>query len=119
MSHSDGDADLRVLKQLGYSKFKIISQVSRSQPIAFLKSLNFRLGKPFKLLVRLDRRLRGTAKEGDWYFPFRSSGPFGQLTPGPWRDYQTTLTLWQRLHDLDAKYSAGGLGDWYDVHVAL
>src|ERR1700676_1365554 len=64
MSHSDGSTDLHLLKHLGYRKFKIISQVSRSQPLTALAELSFRLGRRSReLLVRLDRQLRGPPTE--------------------------------------------------------
>ncbi|GAC1347476.1 MAG: hypothetical protein NVSMB18_32550 [Acetobacteraceae bacterium] len=119
MSHSEGDTDLELLRGLGYGKFKIVSQVTRTQPFLPLTGVNFRLPpRPREVMIRLDRKLRGATTEGDWYFPFGCSGPFGQHTPGPWRDYASVRATWQRLHDLDVRHAGAGLGDWYDIHAA-
>lgn len=119
MSHHDGDRDLTLLRELGYDKFKIISQVTRTQPLHLLSMANFWLsGRAREFLMQSDRKWRGVSSKAGWHFPFGSSGPFGEDTPGRWNSYEATLRSWRRLHDLDARHKAGGLGDWYDIHAA-
>jgi len=33
-------------------------------------------------------------------------------------DARRALERWKFLHDLDSRYAAKGLGDWFDVHAA-
>jgi hypothetical protein len=35
-----------------------------------------------------------------------------------WHDANWALRRWKFLHDLDRRYAAKGLGDWFDIHAA-
>jgi hypothetical protein len=106
----------RRLKELGYRKFKVVSQVTRAQPMLAVTEPNFRLPRRArKLVTRVDWRLRGNYAEGGWRFPYFSSGPSGERTAEQWHDSETALATWNRLHDLDLKHHTGGMGseDWH------
>jgi FkbM family methyltransferase len=120
MPHSDADVDFHLLKHLGYKRFKIVSQVSRAQPTRTLTRIA--ATSPVRLrdtLLTVERRVRGKGRDGDWVFPFGSSGPFGEETPGPWRNVEDALALWRHLKNVDEQHGLGGLGDWYDIHAAV
>ena len=88
MAHKDALEDFKLLRHLGFSKFKIISQVTRSQASPLLMNLAYWLPWRVAILVReADRRLRGVNRLGGWRFEQNSSGPFGEDTPGAWESY--------------------------------
>jgi FkbM family methyltransferase len=120
MPHSDADVDLEILRSLGYTRFKVVSQVSRAQPVKFLSQAAAALPAGGRdLLLRLDRRLRGKYRAETWIFPFGSSGAFGEDTPGPWRSSTYVLETWRYLKEIDRDYGLRGMGDWHDIHAAL
>jgi FkbM family methyltransferase len=119
MTHDDGDIDINLLHDLGYGKFKIISQVTRAQPSRLLRSLAFRMpSNAVKLMRRGERKFLGRSRTDGWIFPWGSSGPFAEDTPGPWRTRSEVLGLWRYLRDLDVRSGSHGLGEWYDIHAS-
>jgi FkbM family methyltransferase len=118
MSHSHGDQDIALLRDLGYTQFKLFSQVTRAQPYRLTTWLGYALpAKASGLLRRVVKRLLGGRKHGDWMFAYGSSGDFGPDTPGPWHDVDWALARWRFLHDIDKRHASGGLGEWFDVHA--
>jgi FkbM family methyltransferase len=118
MSPADAGEDLGLLKALGYTKFKIVGQAARSQPLPWVTSLVYRLPWRLAKLVRdANRRLRGVRSVAGWRFGVNSSGPFAEDTPGPWRTYASALRLWRFLRDIDLRLDARGLHDWFDIHA--
>lgn len=118
MSHEDAGVDIALMHELGYRRFKIVSQTTRSQPRPALATLNGWL--PYSLSERfraLDRRFRGVDGDGPWRFPPGSSGSFGDDIPGPWHDADATTRLWRHLRAVDARRRPGFGNDWYDVHA--
>jgi FkbM family methyltransferase len=117
---TSGDG-IELLYELGYRKFKIISQVTWTQPLPIISRYEYALGKTAqRYLHRIDRRLRGVRYDGAWKFPFGSSGTFGERTSGPWRSRQSVLRQWQMLRDADARFAANGVGgNWHDIHASL
>lgn len=119
MAHSDGIVDLERLRELSYARFKIISQTSFAQPKPLLRRLTSQFNPAQgSRLLRLERLAAGVTKIGDWSFRYGSSGPFGEMTAGPWRTFDEAAELWHFLHTLDHRNNAGGIGDWYDIHAA-
>ena len=119
MSHRSGDKDIELLRELGYRRFKIVSQATLAQPNSLLTTLGYAL--PTRLGAILQRKLRslvGVDRVGSWVFKVGSSGPFAEDTPGSWHDVQWAQRRWKFLHNLDRRYAAKGLGDWFDVHAA-
>jgi FkbM family methyltransferase len=107
---ADQFKELRLLKALGYRRFKIVDQmvVIRQQP-------------------------PNPALEGVYVnhqFEFDASGLFGEETPGPWLSYGAAMArnaaivaqskgfgLWRRIPGLNKLKTSWG--SWYDFHAAL
>jgi len=118
MSHPGAGADLDLLLRLGYDKFKVISQRTRTQPTRLEAWLGYALSPKWSKRLRLRIRERlGTHSIGNWRFASNSSGPFAEETPGRWRSFDATVRMWRFLRDLDIRYTEKGLGDWYDIHA--
>jgi FkbM family methyltransferase len=119
MNHASGDQDIELLRDLGYTRFKIVSQVTLHQSNPLLTYLGYALPKRLgRVVQRTARKLFGVERVGDWEFKHGSSGAFAEDTPGPWHDANWALRRWRFLHDLDRRFAAKGLGDWFDVHAA-
>ncbi len=119
LNHRSGDKDIELLRDLGYQRFKIVSQVTLAQPNKLITTLGYAL--PIRWARLLQRRVRstfGVERVGSWNFKFGSSGAFAEDTPGKWHDVKWALQRWKFLHDLDSRYSAKGLGDWFDIHAS-
>jgi FkbM family methyltransferase len=107
---ADQFKELRLLKALGYRRFKIVDQmvVIRQQP-------------------------PNPALEGVYVnhqFEFDASGLFGEETPGPWLSYGAAMArnaaivaqskgfgLWRRIPGANRLRTSWG--SWYDFHAAL
>jgi FkbM family methyltransferase len=108
-----GVDQLRALRDLGYTRFKIIRQTDflpvlgppYSRP-ELLNSLYFR-GKK-KLLNKLGR----------WnQFPVGTSGPFGDATPGGWVAWHEMARRWRDYCELWMRDDVDPLGVWFDFHA--
>jgi FkbM family methyltransferase len=118
MNHGDGDNDINTLKNKGYKQFKIISQVTRANPIILLSWLSHGATPRNRIRIQhYDRLFRGKTKDGQWAFPQNSSGAFGEDTPGRWLSYSQCLSAWKQLHAMDAFFLHGGSAEWFDVHA--
>src|SRR5262249_18527753 len=113
MAHSSADEDLRLLRDLGYTKFKVISQVTRAPAIWPLTGLGYR----FPLARRVASKLFAVRQVDGWIFSGNSSGPFGEDTPGSWHSHKRANRLWRYLRDVDGRHAARGLGEWFDIHA--
>jgi FkbM family methyltransferase len=112
-------ADVELLLELGYSRFKIISQTTHAQPRPIAATVNGALPTNLSsLLRRVERKLRGRGSDGSWTYPPGSSGAFGEYTAGPWHDAEATLALCRHLHKLEGRRRQGPVPDWYDIHAA-
>jgi FkbM family methyltransferase len=118
MAHDSGDESLQLLSELGYNRFKIISQSTWSQPTRLLWQIAFKLGRlGLRALFRFEKIRRGYGRLGGWRFPRGSSGPFGKDTQGRWHELDETLSTWRFLRDIDERNNMRGIGDWYDIHA--
>jgi FkbM family methyltransferase len=122
MSHAVGDRQLAKMAALGYSRFKIVSQVTFGPAVPALESLirraPWRLRHAAQSLKQLEVRTLGKGQDDAWTFRRGSSGSFGEATPGRWLSYAKALTVWRSLHRLDSRLNARGFGgDWYDIHA--
>jgi FkbM family methyltransferase len=102
------------LDDLGYTRFKLISQVTYRQPSSSWLMLKAAL--PMKLSARLtslDGATRRLTSEAGWVFEDESSGPFGPDTLGSWLDTGDARRL------IGAIQRNRDLSDWYDVHAAV
>ncbi|WP_369726503.1 FkbM family methyltransferase [Bradyrhizobium sp. LLZ17] len=119
MSHPDADDDLELLRKLGYTRYKIVSQVTRAQPIPLLMTMGYRLPTFFNRALRYStRKAFGVGTKDGWRFQLGSSGPFGEDTPGSWHPYDHVRRTWEALRDIDARFGTRGLAEWFDIHAA-
>lgn len=113
-----GEDDLRHLASLGYTHFKIVSQVTRTQPLPALMSLAcampYRVGDAIR---RWQRNWLGVTQKDGWSFGPHSAGPFGEETPGGWRDEKSARELARFLKNIEARREAKGFHDWFDIHA--
>jgi FkbM family methyltransferase len=120
MAFEHAGVDIGMLLDMGYRRFKIVSQSARSQPLPLLATVNGWLPKSLSKGFRgLDRELRGKRRDGDWRFPRGSSGPFGDDIPGPWRGHDEVIRLWGHLRKVAEQSRPGGGSDWYDIHATV
>jgi len=118
MSHRRGDEDIELLSGLGYTRFKIVSQVTRAPPYRLTTWLGYSLPAGRSARVRnAVKRLFGIPKVGEWTFARGSSGVMGPETAGGWHNKEWALKRWRFLHDVDKKFSMRGLGEWFDIHA--
>jgi FkbM family methyltransferase len=109
-----GVDQLRALRDLGYTRFKIIRQTDFLPVLGppwstseLLNSLYFRGRK--KMLIKL----------GQWKpFPMGTSGPFGHATPGNWVAWHEMARRWRDYCELWLRDDDDPLGVWFDFHAA-
>jgi FkbM family methyltransferase len=110
---SDGEREIRRLSELGYTKFKIVSQLSlRQLPLPLVR---FKARFPFAvrhLIERAQPRLWRNRADGNWRFPAGSSGPLAAESRGRWLSAEEASEL---NHMFEA---ASGHLDWQDIHAA-
>ena len=111
----DGDEQLRLLREKGYSQFKVISQRSFRQPSPRL----LRIGRLLPSIARrglaaVGGHLRRYEPSSTWRFRGGSSGPFGERSHGSWRSFDEALETC-RLIDRGGTH----LFDWHDIHARL
>jgi FkbM family methyltransferase len=104
--------ELRLLKELGYTGFKILSQF-HFLPVEFpptheqrrfetaarlAKSQNFFVRAARRLGMRnlLDREIARYRVCSEWTFPMGSSGPLSEETKGKWQSYDQILETFAR-----------------------
>ncbi|MGY3499931.1 FkbM family methyltransferase [Bradyrhizobium sp. USDA 4471] len=117
MSHTIGDRDIATLRDLGYNRFKIISQSNFAPANVLLDKFARSLPKMVTWRVRrLEGKFLGRLSDGSWNFRMGSSGPFGDELPGSWHSYEDTVKTWKALHDLDKRHFGG---NWFDVHAGV
>ena len=107
---SDQLKELKLLKSLGYARFKIVDQkmVMHQQP-----------PKPAREGIYLNHQ-----------FEFDATGLFGDESPGPWLSYGAAIArnaaivsqskgfgLWRRIPGINRLRTSWG--SWYDFHAAL
>lgn len=109
-----GDRHIECLKELGYTRFKILSQRTFRRPNRAIAELKTRM--PLRLsrrVTNIEERLTRCSSDGVWQFSQYCSGPFGHETCGTWRTVAEALALQRELE----RRPDGA--DWYDVHAAL
>ena len=118
-SHGDGHVDLSALHDLGYTRFKIISQQTFAQPNRLASRFASWLPARRYQFFRAEQRVRGVVSLHGWTFPGGSSGPFAEDTSGSWRSYEDTLSIWRFVSQLNDITKADGQAvDWHDIHAA-
>lgn len=104
---------LDVLKDKGYTKFKMIHQGNGFKPI----NLNQEAKKGFAkyLVVKNGLNLR-LQKVIPFQYPFGSSGPFAEQTIGPWKTYEEVKDLYEGFYQNEKKTPLN-LISWFDFHA--
>lgn len=102
---------LTVMKEKGYTKFKLINQLDGFHPynIGWEKSTLRVLRN--KVRWRIIKMLGNKTKH-----PVGSSGPFGEETEGEWLTYDELVAQYKSFYSRDAKGSPLNLHSWYDFH---
>lgn len=106
----EAEGQIRRMTELGYTGFKIISQLTLRQPK--MAALRFKKTLPALaqwLVTGAESRLFRNRSESGWRFPRGSSGPFGEDLPGDWLSAEQAIALSRGL--------AGVLYDWCDIHA--
>ena len=127
---------LFALRQLGYTRFKLILQNDHSQlavdPFSAREWIKRglrdypRLYRAASGLVSAPRRLAAghwrpgpsSPNNGRQQYPSGSSGPFGEETDGPWRTLDEVAYTWVAFQLGHSVHGTPGLHLWNDVHVA-
>lgn len=106
------EPQVRRLQELGYTRFKLISQTTFRQPGTAITALKTRIpASVARLITRAEARLARFQPEPGWRFRYGSSGPFGEDTHGPWRTADQVLAL-------DRLLEAGDhFAEWCDIHA--
>jgi FkbM family methyltransferase len=130
---------LTQLRDLGYTSVKCISQLHflpvewPAHPLQVSCERDLRLLRTQSPLIRvlrglglrwwLMRRLAGTRRLGGWTFPFGSSGPFGEDTPGRWQSFDEMERTFRRCLDAmaagvrSAHWGEKDYSFWADFHA--
>lgn len=137
------DKFLEILISLGYSHFKLISQYnylplqippskmersfvflqyieeSDDQLAKFVRRLSCTIGKK-----ELISRFRGRSRRcGKWDFPWGSSGPFGEDSPGKWQEPQDIITVFNSFSEMAKQKVSSSFWNqkdysfWVDLHA--
>ena len=124
------------LRDLGYSRFKLITQNDHSQmaidPFSVSQRVKERL-RPYPSLYRLGQRVAGLRKrlssssspppvgrgvnDNHWTFALGSSGPFGERTAGSWQTFDQVAFTWLTYHLGRSWYGQPSLWVWHDLHA--
>jgi len=109
-----GEDYIRRLEKLGYSRFKIISQVTFRQPGKILAWIKAQLPRYASWrITRLQRLIMMRRSDGDWTFSDEASGPFGEETGGKWLNSADAIALARLLESND------DFSDWFDIHATV
>jgi FkbM family methyltransferase len=108
-----GIDQLRMARDLGYTRFKIIRQNDflpvLGPPYSYPQELNL-------LYWRAVRKMRKFA--GRWQeSPGWSSGPFGEDTPGRWFTWHEIARRWRDFHERRIRDNVDLLAFWFDFHA--
>jgi len=121
------------LKDIGYTRFKIIDQGSflplqvpalpeyerYRRHVAFKESRSF----PIKVVRKLFRKSINNIFENgykhvfNYDHPFGSSGPFGKKLPGRWLDFEQALHVYLHYKFLHQQSSDADYSYWIDIHA--
>lgn len=126
-SSSRADADIKLLKSLGYRSFKCIRQNDHREitPRNVVYQEEFRrLRMELEWLPRIGirralRQLQYRRRPiNGWKFNPGSSGPLGAELPGRWLTSDEILSVWHYLIAYSLRLRRGQLSEWYDIHAA-
>lgn len=118
---------LTILRGLGYNGFKCVDQTAHNYPAvtgdneSFAGRVQSQLRRLRYLVDRqLDKKGWGRKKKDEGhFFPYGSSGPFGEETPGEWRSLETVAADWQHFNLGHRKQGTLNMYGWYDFHATI
>ena len=123
-AHDGATSDIEVLSEIGYRRFKCL----RQNDWRVMSPTNVKWqGQMRKMTARTtDRSIlqramyrfhyAGRTQDG-WHFAAGSSGPLPWELPGRWLTSKEIVRVWEHLLAVDRALDAGGLGEWFDIHV--
>lgn len=106
---------LHTLFELGYRRFKLIDQSHLGTAIGWSNANPFT--HTAKYAEHNWRRVRRKILRRRERFPFGSSGPFGENTPGDWEEINNVAREWRDInagHRWRGRHNPWG---WYDFHA--
>jgi FkbM family methyltransferase len=112
-SYPRGIDELRAVRDLGYTKFKIILQTDFTA-FAPLPLPHVRFYNRVKRKLSKITGLHSTVKN----YSVGSSGPFGEETPGRWYPWTYVAEFWRNHCSTWKGETMEELGTWYDFHAA-
>lgn len=124
---------LFMLRDLGYSRFKLITQNDHSQlavdPFSVRQRMKQRLRR-YPTAYRFVHQLAGLRKRlsstepgrhrvngNHWTFALGSSGPFGENTAGRWQTFDEVAFTWLTYHLGRSWYGQPSVWVWHDLHA--
>ncbi len=118
---------LMILRDLGYNGFKCVDQTGHNYPPMRRnnESLLGRMRSRFRRLRYLVDRCRDRLgwhrrQQGDkHFFPFGSSGPFGEETLGEWQSLETIAADWQHFNLGHTQEGTLNVYGWFDFHATI
>ncbi|MGH9537029.1 MAG: FkbM family methyltransferase [Terriglobales bacterium] len=118
---------LELLREAGYKRFKLISQVRfwaagnvRGPKWLHRVALSAAHGRLRALkLGRIAMTLTGRhiLQSNGYKFEHGSSGPWGEITPGPWLSYKDARRTFLRARNWHVSKSNGKYSFWFDWHA--
>jgi FkbM family methyltransferase len=130
---------LESLRDLGYERFKCISQFHylpleippskeeryylQMQRYMKSRSITLRVLKKIGLRQWLSKQMSRTRCRGDWVFPMGSSGPFGEELLGEWQSFEEMRKTYTYFKTLKANGDQGlfwqdeDYSFWTDIHA--
>jgi FkbM family methyltransferase len=106
-------ATIRLMREKGYDKFKLLTQ-SLLVPVT-RSSLDLYFSRAYRAEMRAE-----IERNCNWLFPASSSGPFGDDIPGPWMEFSEAVELYREFRDrfFRAYQSAPLYSFWCDWHAS-
>lgn len=101
------------LKELGYSKFKVINQADRFKELKISKEKS-KLHHYKRYLI--NGIMHRTSDFIDWKFPIKSSGPFGEDTDGAWKSADEVALLFKEHFQFEKNIPLSTIS-WFDFHA--
>ena len=104
---------LEALIKKGYTKFKLINQARNFTPFNLAQEtnsfINFIQQKWNRAKLRLQKFI-------PFKYHFGTSGPFGENTPGPWRDAAYIREAYDQFYSKEFNQPINGIS-WFDIHA--
>lgn len=104
---------LDALVAKGYAQFKLINQARNFTPFNLATEKN---GFGIFIQQKWNRAKIRLQKIIPFKYNFGSSGPFGEDTPGPWKDADFIRKAYYQFYSIQTNQPFNGLS-WFDIHA--